>query len=133
MPRIRESGRSMVEMLGVLAIAGVLSVGGILGFATAMDRLRGIALVETAAGLSVLAMAGNRQLDSASEPDWSSFCGRIVAEPGGRGTIYFNDGTPCPGGVRRAVGSIMGLSGVGDATISVSAFFDRPREADVVN
>lgn len=33
-----ESGRSMVEMLGVLAIIGVLSVGGIGGYKTAMDR-----------------------------------------------------------------------------------------------
>ncbi len=34
-----ESGRSMVEMLGVLAIIGVLSVGGIAGYKTAMERI----------------------------------------------------------------------------------------------
>ncbi len=34
-----ESGRSMVEMLGVLAIIGVLSVGGIAGYRTAMERM----------------------------------------------------------------------------------------------
>ncbi len=34
-----ESGRSMVEMLGVLAIIGVLSVGGIAGYKTAMERM----------------------------------------------------------------------------------------------
>ena len=33
-----ESGRSMVEMLGVLAIVGVLSVTGISGFSTAMSK-----------------------------------------------------------------------------------------------
>jgi len=33
-----ESGRSMVEMLGVLAIIGVLSVGGIAGYRMAMNR-----------------------------------------------------------------------------------------------
>ncbi len=32
-----ESGRSMVEMLGVLAIIGVLSVGGVAGYKTAMQ------------------------------------------------------------------------------------------------
>ncbi|MBS6473139.1 MAG: hypothetical protein KH347_02690 [Acetobacter sp.] len=31
-----ESGRSMIEMLGVLAIIGVLSVGGIAGYSQAM-------------------------------------------------------------------------------------------------
>lgn len=33
-----QTGRSMVEMLGVLAIIGVLSVGGIVGYRSAMDR-----------------------------------------------------------------------------------------------
>ena len=32
MKHINENGRSMVEMLGVLAIIGVLSVGGIAGY-----------------------------------------------------------------------------------------------------
>ncbi len=34
-----ESGRSMVEMLGVLAIIGVLSVGGIAGYRYAMQKI----------------------------------------------------------------------------------------------
>ena len=33
-------GRSMIEMLGVLAIIGVLSVGGIQGFSKAMERIK---------------------------------------------------------------------------------------------
>ena len=35
-----ESGRSMIEMLGVLAIIGVLSVGGIAGYSRAMMKYR---------------------------------------------------------------------------------------------
>ena len=35
-----ESGRSMVEMLGVLAIIGVLSIGGIMGYSYGMDKYR---------------------------------------------------------------------------------------------
>ena len=35
-----ENGRSMVEMLGVLAIIGVLSVGGIAGYSKAMYRFK---------------------------------------------------------------------------------------------
>ncbi len=35
---ISQSGRSMVEMLGVLAIIGVLSVGGITGYSYAMNK-----------------------------------------------------------------------------------------------
>ncbi len=62
-----ESGRSMVEMLGTLAIMGVLSIGGIMGYSYAMDRyhanqimndvnLRGIDLIAQASrggGLSL--------------------------------------------------------------------------------
>jgi len=42
-----ESGRSMVEMLGVLAIIGVLSVGGIAGYRTAMNRHRANEILNT--------------------------------------------------------------------------------------
>ena len=35
-----QSGRSMIEMLGVLAIIGVLSVGGIAGYSKAMTQYK---------------------------------------------------------------------------------------------
>ena len=35
-----QNGRSMIEMLGVLAIIGVLSVGGIAGYSKAMTKYR---------------------------------------------------------------------------------------------
>lgn len=38
--KINESGRSMIEMLGVLAIIGVLSIGGISGYSKAMSKHR---------------------------------------------------------------------------------------------
>ena len=34
-----ERGRSMVEMLGVLAVAGVLSIGGVAGYRYAIDKM----------------------------------------------------------------------------------------------
>ena len=37
---MRENGRSMVEMLGVLAIIGVLSVGAIAGYSKAMMKYK---------------------------------------------------------------------------------------------
>lgn len=40
MRHINEKGRSMVEMLGVLAIIGVLSVGGIAGYSKAMNKYK---------------------------------------------------------------------------------------------
>ena len=38
--RNNQSGRSMIEMLGVLAIIGVLSVGGIAGYSKAMAKYK---------------------------------------------------------------------------------------------
>lgn len=35
-----EFGRSMVEMLGVLAIIGILSISGITGYSYSMDKYR---------------------------------------------------------------------------------------------
>lgn len=40
MMKTNETGRSMIEMLGVLAIIGVLSVGGIAGYSKAMNKFK---------------------------------------------------------------------------------------------
>ena len=50
-----ESGRSMVEMLGVLAIIGVLSVGGIAGYTMAMNKYKANEILATATQMSIIA------------------------------------------------------------------------------
>ena len=50
-----ESGRSMVEMLGVLAIIGVLSVGGIAGYSLSMRRHRANQVVDYVAKHALMA------------------------------------------------------------------------------
>ena len=54
-----EKGRSMVEMLGVLAIIGVLSVGGIYGYTVAMNKYKANEIVQVASMLATLARSGN--------------------------------------------------------------------------
>ena len=54
-----ESGRSMVEMLGVLAIIGVLSIGGIAGYTMAMNRYRANEAVDGASKIAIIAMTAN--------------------------------------------------------------------------
>lgn len=44
--KTNQSGRSMIEMLGVLAIIGVLSVGGIAGYSKAMSKYRANKTIE---------------------------------------------------------------------------------------
>ena len=54
-----ESGRSMVEMLGVLAIIGVLSIGGIAGYTMAMNRYRANEIIDAASKLAIIAQTKN--------------------------------------------------------------------------
>ena len=54
-----ESGRSMVEMLGVLAIIGVLSIGGIAGYTMAMNRYRANEIIDAASKVAIIAMTMN--------------------------------------------------------------------------
>ena len=49
-----ESGRSMVEMLGVLAIIGVLSVGGIAGYSLGMRKHRVNQIADTASKYALI-------------------------------------------------------------------------------
>ena len=62
MKYIYESGRSMVEMLGTLAIMGVLAVGGIMGYKYGMDKYRAH---ETINELTVRAMGLMSQVNRA--------------------------------------------------------------------
>ena len=61
-----ETGRSMIEMLGVLAIIGVLSVGGIAGYSKAMQKYR---INKTIEQFSLI--SGNIQSFFASQNDFT--------------------------------------------------------------
>ena len=67
-----ECGRSMVEMLGVLAIIGVLSVAGIAGYSMAMKRYRANEIISVASTFYVLA-------DAKREANWN-FQGNNLSE-----------------------------------------------------
>ena len=59
MSKIYEKGRSMVEMLGVLAIIGVLSVGGIYGYSVAMRSNRVNEIAHAVSMLNTMGQALN--------------------------------------------------------------------------
>ena len=61
-----ETGRSIVEMLGVLAIMGVLTIGGNIGYNYAMNRHRANVLLEGASRRAIIVATrflGGRKLD----------------------------------------------------------------------
>ena len=122
MKNVNESGRSMVEMLGVLAIIGVLSIGGIAGYTLAMNRYRANEVLDTAAKIAIIAMSKNGgvggdagltdlQLGSNSVPAVSS----ITGYKNGTVTIQFQSDY---GNVVKLVGELAGNRVVGTCTES---------------
>ncbi len=65
-----EAGRSMVEMLGVLAVIGVLSIGGITGYSYGMDKYRAN---ETINDVNLRAMDLISQLTQGATPTLASW------------------------------------------------------------
>ena len=70
MKKTQESGRSMVEMLGVLAIIGVLSIGGIAGYSMAMNRYRANEALDMANKFAVVVYSGYHTAKAMGN-DWS--------------------------------------------------------------
>jgi len=64
----KENGRSMIEMLGVLAIIGVLSVGGIAGYSKAMMKYRINKTIE-----QITLIAGNVRAFFAPQKNYDGF------------------------------------------------------------
>ena len=101
-----QSGRSMVEMLGVLAIIGVLSIGGIAGYTLSMRRHRANQIVDYASKLAMdfYSQCQKRILDGIVEHYNSNRCNMFSANS------YFSDTDETP----PYVGPLpAGLKGIG--------------------
>ena len=105
MKRTNESGRSMVEMLGVLAIIGVLSVGGIAGYTMAMNRYRSNEIIDMANKLAVVAFSARETYAAMHNGDASDFEAPTLSSSGlytgstingaTFGDITYHTGTTC--------------------------------------
>ncbi len=73
MTKNTQSGRSMIEMLGVLAIIGVLSVGGIAGYSKAMQKYRINKTIE-----QITLIAGNIRTFFAPQRSYSGISGTVL-------------------------------------------------------
>ena len=95
MKNINESGRSMVEMLGVLAIIGVLSIGGIAGYTMAMNKYQANEIVNTIVQAAVYCRtktAPDDNITSAVEADTEIFKTLACTTPDD-GTVTFGFST----------------------------------------
>ncbi len=143
MKTTNESGRSMVEMLGVLAIIGVLSIGGIAGYSMAMNRYRANEALDVANKYAVILYAGYQTAQATggtfSAPDLEgaglTTSGKKTQTPGGATITHgstsnndLKDGVVelkiefTSGGVCKAAASILGIS----AASSTSSVAETP-------
>ena len=125
-----ESGRSMVEMLGVLAIIGVLSVGGIAGYSLSMRRHRANSVVDYASKFAATLYGQCQQfiINGTTHAADRETCNMLYAS---NSWHYDTDTTqhelgPLPAGIR-ALGLDTGsfISGMGTTdTAIIKTFFD---------
>ena len=73
-----ESGRSMVEMLGVLAIIGVISIGAIAGYRYAMEQHQYNEIIKT---VGLMAVSISNQLEATNEYGIEEFDDNIMGYP----------------------------------------------------
>ena len=106
----KESGRSMIEMLGVLAIIGVLSIGGLAGYTMAMNRHRANQILDY---VSRCAVAAQTQGDGYVIP--ATNCGALLPRevaPNGLGEA--NDD-----GIAVGTGFVLAGAEAGQATFTI--------------
>ena len=87
--RSEQTGRSMVEMLGVLAIIGVLSVGGIAGYSKAMAKYK-----LTKAMDQVSTTITNIRTVYSGQPNYSGLTTQVMIQMGAVGAEMLNGQSP---------------------------------------
>ncbi|MGN0919514.1 MAG: type II secretion system protein [Alphaproteobacteria bacterium] len=113
-----ESGRSMVEMLGVLAIMGVLSVGGVAMYTTAMNKHRANEILNEASKRATIVAGQLLSNPEAKTMSLAQFGNNTVAGAtfGEEATISDNNITLTLSDVDEAICSQM-KAALGDSTI----------------
>lgn len=101
-----ETGRSMVEMLGVLAIIGVLSIGGLSGYRSAMTKLRSNELLNEASKRAVV-VAG--QVLSGNTPSLDEFANNSFAGGTFESSVYGANGAAWTNATQQFTLSITGV------------------------
>ncbi len=117
-----QSGRSMVEMLGVLAIIGVLSVGGIAGYSLSMRRHRANGVIDNLSKYALVAYSSCQQKILNGEINELSECvnSRVHLAPYFEETGIGN----LPAGILTTISSTKTDSSSGVDIVIVSAVID---------
>ena len=106
MTNSNQSGRSMIEMLGVLAIIGVLSVGGIAGYSKAMMKFKINKTID-----QVSQIVANTRTLYARQKDYRSISNKVMYKANLAPKEMFEDGSGSYGAVNSFGGDVeIGLS-----------------------
>jgi len=117
-----ESGRSMIEMLGVLAIIGVLSVGGIAGYSKAMNKYRINKAIE-----QITLIAGNVRTFFASQGNYSGLkCSDCGGGEQGCNGINMVDGCPIIRKSKILPDEMITLNSTGTKITKITNAFENP-------
>ena len=116
----QESGRSMVEMLGVLAIIGVLSIGGIAGYTMAMNRYKANEILAAAAQIAIIG-----ETAQGGEGGDASLADLGISVKGASGIAYDKETksvtiSGVDSGVETAINSIIGNSACTSGTCGLA-------------
>lgn len=88
-----ESGRSMVEMLGVLAVIGVLSVAGIAGYSRAMDKHKANTIINEAQKRATMVVPQIQMMNN-STPTLNEFVNNDLGYATFDKIVYTNSNLP---------------------------------------
>ncbi|MBQ7413513.1 MAG: hypothetical protein IJV07_04500 [Alphaproteobacteria bacterium] len=89
-----ELGRSMVEMLGTLAIMGVLTIGGVAGYRYAINKSNANTILGAVSQMAVTASTELTTQGSLTLPEWKDANGNLsISGAYGVETAQNNDGT----------------------------------------
>ena len=88
-----QSGRSMVEMLGTLAIMGVLTIGGIAGYRYAINKSNANTILNAVSQMAVTASVELTTQGSLTLPEWKDANGNLsISGAFGVETARYDDG-----------------------------------------
>ncbi|MCP4393786.1 MAG: hypothetical protein GY804_05905 [Alphaproteobacteria bacterium] len=102
--KVNQFGRSMMEMLGVLAIIGVLSVGALAGYSMAMSCYKAGKAVDEIKGYVI----GIKDLRGANGGDWRDYANSDLLSRAG---VFPVDGKNMFGGGVSVGSATLGLNG----------------------
>lgn len=117
--KTNQSGRSMIEMIGVIAIIGVLTVGGLFGFSAAMEKHKFNQLKEQMHTISTNLITAFARVGNYSQLGYDPYSATKMAKDLG---VFPENMIQSDGSIRHVYGGEVYVYAVSYAGTTASAF-----------